>query len=537
MFHETKEYFLNLFKEKKKMRKEKLNHVEETHTFHKNIEVNLTNLKGILGKSDDVVFREFQISVHNPIKVFICFVNGLVNTEVINEFIVKPLMEYLPHDTYDNDGVYPNLIKAVKDHTLSVADLKEAQSMNQVINAILSGETALFIDGNQSAILISVQGFESRSVEEPATETTVRGPREGFVENIQVNTALIRRKIKNPNLIFEKLTLGQQTSTSIGIIYIDGIANPKIIQEVKHRLNRIDTDSILGSGYAEQFIKDHPLSPFPTIGNSEKPDIIAGKLLEGRVAILCDGTPVVLTIPYLFIESLQSVEDYYTDFFLASFRRIIRTSAFFATIVTPALYVAVTTYHPGMIPTILLVTMAASHEGTPFTAFLEAIIMGVTFEFITEAGIKMPRPIGQAVSIVGALVIGQAAVQAGIVSSPMVIVMAFTGISSFIIPPLNTVIILFRLIFLILGASLGLYGILIGFFILFTHICSLRSFGTPYFAPIAPMIWKELKDSVIRIPLWLLKSRPQSITWKHTQRQGSSLKPEPPTSNQDGEER
>lgn len=500
------------------------------------IEGNLTNLREIFEKSDDVVFREFQISVNNPIKVFICFVNGMVDSDLINLHIVKPLMEMNLKD-FDEIRGQLNIIKSVQDHILSVVDLKETKSINEVLDAVLSGDTALFVDGSDTALTISTQGFEARQIQEPDTESTIRGPREGFTENLQVNTSLIRRKIKNPKLTFEKLVLGKQTSTSIFIGYIDGIANPKIIQEVKNRLTRIDTDSILGSGYAEQFIKDHPFSPFPTIGSSEKPDNVAGKLLEGRVAILCDGTPFILTVPYLFIESMHSTEDYYTDFFLASFKRLVRISAFFATIVTPALYVAITTYHSGMIPTVLLITMAASHEAAPFTAFLEAIFMGATFEVITEAGIRMPRPIGQAVSIVGALIIGEAAVQAGLISSPMVIVMAFTGITSFIISPLNTVIILYRLVFLILGASLGLYGILVGFFILFTHMCSLRSFGVPYFTPIAPMNWKELKDSVIRVPLWLMKLRPQSITWKNTQRQDFSLKPDPSNPNQDGEER
>jgi spore germination protein KA len=249
----------------KSKQKQSSKYVGETYTIKENIEINETNLKNFLGKSEDIVFIEFEILTVTQTKVVICFVKGLVNTEIINEFIVKPLMNYLPSDNYNNDGIYTNLIKTVKDHTLSVGDLKEARSMDQVIPAVLSGETALFIDGNQSAILISTQGFESRSVEEPKTESSVRGPREGFVENLQVNTSLIRRKIKNPNLIFEKLTLGKQTSTTIYIGFIEGIANQKIIQEVKSRLNRIDTDSILDSGYIEQFIEDHPFSLFNTI--------------------------------------------------------------------------------------------------------------------------------------------------------------------------------------------------------------------------------------------------------------------------------
>lgn len=536
MFIKLRKYLSFKSKQKQLTVPEVPKRLGDTYTIQKNIEINEMNLKKFLGKSEDIVFREFEILTIKQTKVFICFINGLVNTQMVNECIVKPLIEDLPNDKYDNNGAHHDVIKTIKNRTLSVADLKEAQSMDQVIDAVLSGETALFIDGNHSAILISTQSFESRNVEEPETETVIRGPRDGFVETLQVNTALIRRKIKNPNLIFEKLILGRQTRTTICIGYIEGIANQKIIQEVKSRLNRIDTDSILESGYIEQFIEDHPFSLFSTIGNSENPDKVAAKLLEGRVAILCDGTPFVLTVPYLFIENMQVSEDYYSRPLFQSFSRLLRIVAFFIAILTPALYVALTTFHQEMIPTVLLTTMAASREGIPFPAFVEAVLMGVTFEILTEAGVRMPRPIGQAVTIVGALVVGEAAVQAGIVSSPMVIVMAVTGITGFVIPSLREFTVIFRFILIALAAMFGVFGILIGFFFLLGHLCSLRSFGSPYLDPIAPVMWNGLKDSFIRAPLWMLKSRPRSITRRDSKRQGLFVKPGPENPTQSGEE-
>ncbi|WP_334077563.1 spore germination protein [Paenibacillus sanfengchensis] len=504
--------------------------------IQQNIEANQAHLKSTLGKSDDVIFREFELNTKKTVKVLICFINGIVNLDFINKNIIKSVMEPLELADLNGSQFSSRMIKVFKNHILSAAELKEADCMDKVIDAILSGETALFIDGCDSALTISTQGFESRSIEEPKTESVVRGPREGFTEVLQVNTSLIRRKIKNPQLIFENLVLGKQTRTTICVGYLDGIANPQIIQEVKQRLNRIDTDAILESGYIEEFIKDHPYSPFATVGNSEKPDIVVAKLLEGRVAILCDGTPFVLTVPHLFVENLQNSEDYYSLPFLSSGIRLLRFAAFSISIFTPAFYVAISSFHQEMIPTVMLITMAASLEGTPFPAAYEAVLMGIVFELLREAGVRMPRPVGQAISIVGALVIGEAAVNAGVVSAPMVIVIAITAISSFIVTTLYNVIVLFRFFILILASTVGVYGILIGTFILLAHMCSLRSFGAPYLAPVAPIIWNELKDSLIRAPHWLMKSRPRSITWSDSTRQRISLKPVPSKPNKEGDD-
>lgn len=322
---------------------------------------------------------------------------------------------------------------------------------------------------------------------------------------------MLRKKIKSNNLVFEDYTVGKQTNTTISIAYINGIVNEDVLNEVRKRINSIDTDAILESGYIEQYIEDNKASMLPTIGNTQKPDVAAGKILEGRVAIFCDGSPHVLTVPKLFLENIQTSEDYYIRPHFASFLRTIRMFSLFLAIVLPGFYVALQTFHQEMIPTVLLVSMAEAREGVPFPAAIEAFLMIIMLELIKESGVRLPRAVGSAVSIVGALVLGQAAVQAGIVSAPMVIVIAVTAIAEFTVPPLTELLILYRLIILFLGAFAGLYGVTCGLVALIVQGLSLNSFGVSYGYPISPIDKTGLKDFVIRFPLWSFIFRPKAI--------------------------
>jgi spore germination protein KA len=368
------------------------------------------------------------------------------------------------------------------------------------------------VEGIDKALVINAKGWEKRGVDEPSSEAVIRGPRESFIESLRTNTSLIRRKIKNPDLTFEIMTIGKRTKTNVSLAYIKGIAAPELIETVRNRMSAINTDSILESGYIEQYIEDAPSSIFATLGYTEKPDVAAAKLLEGRVAILVDGTPFVLTAPALFIESFQTAEDYYFRPYFATLLRIIRMIAFFLTVLAPALYVAITTYHQELIPTDLLFTMANAREGIPFPAFVESLVMIITFEILREAGIRLPRPVGQALSIVGALVIGQSAVSAGIIGAPMVIVVSIQAVSGFVIPNLAESAAVLRLIYLLLSAAFGGYGITIGALGTLVHMASLESFGYPYLSPIAPFDTEDLKDTAIRVPLWLMISRPKGMS-------------------------
>ncbi|TDT51944.1 spore germination protein [Fonticella tunisiensis] len=484
-----------------------------TKTLSKSISVNIGMFRDIFEGASDLVIRNFKIGDKNKIKVALIMIDGLIDISEVNNNLMKSLM------SLNRDISKGNAATIVKESALSVANIKEAKTVEDSIDAILSGYALLLIDGSDIALKVSAPGWKSRSVSEPATETVVRGPKEGFVETLRTNIALIRRKIKNPNLKLEIIEIGKQTHTEVCIAYIKDLVEDKIVEEVRRRLSKIETDSILESGYIESLIEDAPLSIFPTIGNSEKPDIVSAKILEGRVAILVDGTPFVLTVPYLFVEAFQNSEDYYSRPFYATFIRLLRWLSFFISIYLPAMYVAVTTFHQELLPPALLTTIASAQEGTPFPTFVEALMMQIIYEILREAGVRLPKSVGQAVSIVGALVIGEAAVSAGLIGAPMVVIVALTAISSFVIPPMDNIISLTRLMLLILAGISGWFGIMLGTAGIITHICSLRSFGIPYTSSIAPLNISDMKDVFIRAPWWLMLTRPRVLGMNNPVRQ------------------
>lgn len=493
---------------------------------------NLDALSGILGTSSDVVIREFNFGYKGQVKGALVFIDGLTDMSVINESIIKPLM-YDSRLTCREAGEVPDNVDVIRETMLSVGNVEKIAFIDEAVEGCLGGDTVFLPNGSGEALVICSRGWENRGVEDPKTESVVRGPREGFSESLRINTSLLRRKIKNPDLKLEAMKLGKRTRTSVTIAYLKGVVNPQLIEEIKRRLNRINTDAILESGYIEQFIEDAPFSIFSTVANSEKPDVVAAKLLEGRAAILVDGTPFVLTVPMVFIEGFQSSEDYYSRPYFASLIRILRFVAFIISTLGPATYVALTTFHQELIPTPLLFTMVAAHEGIPFPAALEAGIMMVTFEILREAGVRLPRPVGQAVSIVGALVIGEAAVSAGFIGAPMVIVVAITAVSSFVVSAHTDAGAILRFIFLLLAAVMGEYGVAIGLLGVLVHGASLRSFGTPYMSPLVPLTARDTKDVFIRAPLWMMLTRPRTIGWHDPQRQGFRLRPDPLKKDED----
>ncbi|MBP1992235.1 spore germination protein [Paenibacillus eucommiae] len=486
------------------------------------LQENIQHIKEVLGNSGDIVIREIRIGSERQLQAALFYTEGLVDTKSVHEYIMETLMSGI-------EFTGPNLLQDMKDCILTVGDIQEVSEFVTLFTSLLSGDVILLLDGYTQGFMIGMSGWESRSVSEPATESVVRGPRESFTENLQTNTALIRRKIKDPNLWLERKQIGRVTKTKVAVMYIHGIVNDKIVEEVHKRLDRIDMDGILESGYVEELIQDETYTPFPTIYNSERPDVIAAELLEGKIAILVDGTPFVLIVPALFISFFHSMEDYFQRADISSFIRILRFFGFLIALLGPSIYIAITTFHQEMLPTQLLIGLAAQREGVPFPAFIEAFMMEVAFEILREAGLRMPRTIGQAVSIVGTLVIGQAAVEAGIVSAAMVIVVSITAISGFVFPASNMSMATRMLRFPLMGlaASFGLFGIIIGVIGLVLHLCSLRSFGVPYMSPFAPIVVDDLKDTVFRFPHWAMSSRPKLISQKNLRRaRNTSPKPD-----------
>ncbi|WP_335441886.1 spore germination protein [Neobacillus drentensis] len=476
-------------------------------------------LKSTFTDCPDVIFRSFLIG--NKTKALLIYTEGLANIEEIDKHVLSPLMQQETTRLPD--------IQTILEQKLSVSKVKPFTDTKHAVQEISSGNPVMLIDQQLEGITIGLAKWEKRAIEEPIAESVVRGPRDGFTETISVNISLLRRKIKSPNLKMKSLVVGRYSQTQIVYMYIEGIVDPHLLDEVHNRLNRIDIDGVLESGYIEEFIEDDPYSPFPQILNTERPDVAASSLLEGRVVILVDGTPFVLIAPTTLYSLFQASEDYYQRFMIGTLIRWLRYIFLLIALLLPSTYVAILTYHQEMLPTTLLLSMAKSREQVPFPALIEAVIMEITFEAIREAGIRLPKQIGSAISIVGALVIGQAAVSSGLVSAPMVMVVAFTGVASFSIPRYNasTAIRMLRFPMIVAAGTLGLLGIMLGILAIIVHLNTIRSFGVPYLSPMAPMKGEEMKDVLIRAPWWSIKKRPRLTGYSNTNRQPERQKPNP----------
>ncbi len=484
-------------------------------TFSVDFDENFEKFKGYLEKSgDDVVFREFAFATAD-IKCGVIFIDGMVSKQWIQVNVISPLLlggGQLNIDADEKEKRYKTAL-TIKRKIISAAEVSEAEDLDEAMRMLISGETILLVDGYDKAIVIGTREFPLRGVQEPITDPVIRGPRDGFTEALRFNTALLRRKIKDPNLVFDMMTLGRRSKTDIIISYIKGITNPKLVEDAKKRIEKIDIDAILDSGQLEQLIEDNNISPFPQMQNTERPDKAASALLEGRIVIFVDGTPFVIIAPASLYQFFQSAEDYYERWIIGTLLRGLRWVGSFIATFAPALYVAIVSYHPGMLPTPLALSLAASREGVPFPAFIEALLMETTIELLREAGARLPKPIGQTIGIVGGIIIGDAAVRAGIASPFMVIVVAVTAIASFIIPSYSLAI-AFRIIrfpIMILAGTLGLYGVMLAFIIINIHLTLLKSFDANYMSPISPVQVSDWKDAFVRAPIQWMKKRPVYI--------------------------
>lgn len=470
-------------------------------------------IKQQLGESGDLIVQELKSGSGGT--AALVYIEGLVDARTVNEIA----------NHVQNGPLFGEASSAVP-----ASHMSRPHDLGTAVDAVLAGFTLLLCeeDGGSGCIAVDTKGGDKRSIAEPATETVVRGPREGFTEAIRTNTALVRRRLKDSRLRVENMQAGRVSKTDIAILYIHGIADDRVVREVRSRLQSIDIDAVQESGYIEEWIQDRPFSLFPTMINTERPDVVAANLLEGRVAIMVDGSPFVLLAPVVFIQFFQAAEDYYHRFHY-SVIRILRIFCFFIALLAPALYVALTTFHQEAIPTPLLISLAAQREGIPFPAFLEAFIMEITFEILREAGVRMPRAIGQAVSIVGALVLGQASVEAGLVSPAMVIVVSITAIAGFVVPAYDMAISIrmLRFVFIVLAATFGLFGISTGIIALVLYLCSLHSFGVPFMAPFAPMSGVEMRDTLVRFPNWMLRLRPRFFSGRNNVRVRSNAARKP----------
>ncbi|MBQ3816966.1 MAG: spore germination protein [Clostridia bacterium] len=464
------------------------------------MESNLRLLKQIFKK--DAVLRTRTVELKGSgTKCAVLYMDGMADSEIVNDSIIRPLVTV-------NAVCKGDICDFIYEKVLFASELKKQTDISECIREMLYGDTLLFIDKSPYALTINTKGFETRSITEPTDERVLQGPREGFCETALFNLAMIRRKLLTPDLCIEMLRLGRRTDTMVYICYLDTLADKNCVEELKKRLNKIDIDGILDTNYIDENIRDHRFSLFKTTGTTERPDIVAARLLEGRIAVVTDGTPIVLTLPYLFSENFQSDEDYYVNFTVAFIGRILRYFCFWATVSIPAIFVALTTFHKQLLPTSFALSVAQLRGGVPLYSFAECLILILVFEILTEAELRMPQSLGHALSIVGGLVVGDAAVQAKIISAPMLIAVAISGISGLMVPRLKGVIFYMRLMFAVSAAFCGFYGYIILSSIFLIMIFNMKSFGVDYTEALQNPNFQNLKDTVIRAPWYYMKTRP-----------------------------
>ncbi|WP_338453146.1 spore germination protein [Niallia oryzisoli] len=471
------------------------------------IEGTVQFMKEMLGESDDFVVKHFQI--FGRFRAVLFYFSNITDQDRINNEILKSLM-YVPEHLLKREISKQDLINVLLEETLYDSQTSRNHQLDQLVNVILRGETVIVIEGITEAIHIGTRKIEKRSIKSPETEQAILGPRESFIESIATNIALIRYRLPTPDLCIKTMEIGRLTKSMVSVCYIKGIAEDKVIKEVEKRLSEIDIDAILDVGYLEQFIEDNPFSPFPQTQSTERPDKTVANLAEGRVAILVDGSPFALIVPVVFNQFYQTFDDYSSRFLMGSFARLARMQALVFSLIFPSLYVSFISFNPELLPTEFAVAVAGGRAGVPYPAVVEVLIIEIAMEVLREATVRMPKQVGGALSIVGVLVVGEAAVNAGLASPITVVVIALTSIGSFATPAYVAAFALRMLRFpiLFLAGIFGLFGVVIGIIFIFNHMLSLKSFGVPYMSPVSPGNSQGLKDVIFRSPLWWMPKRP-----------------------------
>lgn len=471
----------------------------ESHDAYYSLEENKEYIKSKFHNTEDIKFRNITVQ---DVKCLLTYLDPLVDEKKLQNTIMKPLFETNQLNIED---------------TVTSKEYRRSKNLNDAVSGLTKGFVVLLMNGYQHFYLLEAFSGNSRAISEPINEQVVRGSHEGFVENIMQNLQMLRRRIENPNLVIRFFKVGKTTDTKIAVIYLQHLVNPDLVAEIEKRITAIKTDSIQTPGYVEEFIEDSPFSPFPQMLSTERPDRMTAHIIEGRIGLLMEGSPSTLILPVTFFAFYQSPEDYNSRWYIGSILRLIRVASFIFALGLPSLYIATVSFHPEVLPAELILNIKSSLENVPFPPLLEALIMQIVLELLREAAIRLPGPIAQTIGIVGGLVIGTAIVEANLVSNMMIIVVALTAISSFAVPSyeMSMSIRLLGFPLMLLSASFGFIGLVFGLAIILIHLCGLETFGTPYFSPLAPFRFNELKDSIIRLPRWLLGRRPSDVRAQH----------------------
>ena len=498
------------------------NNLSNSSMLAKELKKNIADFNQFIGQSHDVYIRNLRLTVSGGVDAAIMFVDGLVDKEAINNSVIRPLLTDLSEQNTSS-----NLLNIISERVIRNLKIEQVNHWVDILNKMFCGDTIIFVDGYKSALIIGTRKWLDRGVQQATSEQVIFGPKDSFSETLLTNTMLIRRRIKTHKLQMEYLNLGTLTKTDIIISYIKGVANPKLVEEVKTRLARIETDSIISATMVEEFIEDSSFALMPQIIHTERPDKAVAHVLEGGVIILVDGTPMVLLLPIVFWQFLYSPEDYNERLYTTFLLRSLRVLSLIIALTLPAFYVGVGSFHHEMIPIGLLQVIVAGRRDIPFPILIEVIIMELILEVIREAGARLPINVGQAISIVGALVLGQAAILAKLASPATVTVVAITAIANFTIPSFSAALSIrvLRFFLIVVSGIWGIFGFIALLFVILAHLCGLRSFGVPFLAPFAPLIPADLKDTQIRSPIWAMSKRPKLFSAIDSARQKSNLKP------------
>lgn len=494
----------------------------EGRNISESLEETTSSIKDLLGGSDDFIVHSFQIFGQHGAVLF--YFTDITDHVVINNTILKPLKYGPPHIDVESIPLHA-LRDTLLEDTLYHSEGFAERNISILIDSLLRGQSVVVIDGLNEAIVIETRKISQRSIEQPATEQVIRGAREGFIESLGTNISLLRYRLQTPDFRVKSMQIGTKTKSKVAVCYMEGITNPGIVREVNKRLSTIDIDAVLDAGYLEQFIEDNHWSPFPQIQYTERPDKVVANLLEGRVAIMVDGSPMALIVPTVFSQFYQTVEDYTERYVLMSAIRMSRLVALIFSLVFPSLYVAIISFNPELIPTEFAVAVAGGRAGVPFPAVIEVLVIEISMEVLREATIRLPQQVGGALSIVGVLVIGQAAVAAGFSSPITVVIIALTTIGSFATPAYNAALALriLRFPLIILAGVFGLYGVMVGLILITNHLLSLKSFGVPYLSPFVPGNVQGMRDLLTRGPLWKMKNRPSFLHTQDITRLGDNM--------------
>lgn len=455
--------------------------------------------------SDDVIFFEFTAGSKNALAVY---VDSITDKETLGLQVIFPLK---------NANVSQSVKKLAK--TITCANVKTVTEIKEAANEVLNGSTVILIDGKAGGFAADVKKFDVRAIAEPPTELAIRGPRNGFIESIKTNLSLVRRYLKTTALKIETTEIGKYSSTTVAIMSIDGITDPSLVKKIKNKLENVKIDGIPDSSYVSKILYERKNSLFKQVGSTERPDVLIERMLEGRIGILVDGSPFALTLPYLLIEDFQTAEDYYISHYRANLVRALRVLAIFLSVFLPGLFVAAQLFHLQLIPLNFLLTIVNSIKGIPLSPSLEMFFLLLIFEILNETSIRMPKYVGMALAVVGALVLGETAVNAGLVSTPAVLIMAMSGISIYTVPELTETTSILRFIVLLIAGSIGGYGIVLTEAFLTCYLCASENYGVPYVAPYSPLIPNDLQDGIYMSDVTSMPFRPQALNAKNKRRQ------------------